>query len=210
MHRPAVFIGAQEKSELALGILCGRAYDLHDPLLQVGLVYADAPAAHLDPVEHQVVQAPLHPCGIRFQYGQVLLARLGKYVMLGLPAILVRVPLKQRKLSHPQKLVVALPDQAELASEKTPDLAQRDCRYFVVISNHDDEVAVCRLQPLHDLALGVLRQILGDTPFDLPLFDLERDDPLCLVYLGNVREFIRLLPTEVGTARGGQTAHATA
>ena len=123
----------------------GDAEDAEHPLLQLGVVDTDRAAGELDAVEHDVVGERARRRRIAVEQRQVLGVRMGERVMHGAEAALVRAPLDQRKVGHPQQ-PVAFGPVTILLGERHAQLTQRRRRARARRGDQQREVAFGELR----------------------------------------------------------------
>ena len=103
MGRGAVAEGIEQEAELGARFGLADAQGPEHAALGFGVMDADAAAAHLVAVEHQVVGHGPAGARVRIQQGHVLGMRAGKGMVAGHEALIFLAPLQQGEVHHPQK-----------------------------------------------------------------------------------------------------------
>ena len=134
----------QQEAEARLGLLGGDADHRQRPLLQVGAVDADRAAAGLVAVDDEVVGLRQHRAGIGLQQRLVLRPRRREDVVLGHPALLVRVEVVGREVDDPGERPGALGDQLEALRQVRPQRAEHALHHRPLVGGEEDRVALRR------------------------------------------------------------------
>ena len=114
--RSPVLEGLEEEAEALLRLLFGHREDLEDPGLQRRVVDAEAAAADLGPVQHDVVGLRPHRRGVACPGGHVLVARRGERMVQARVARSGGVVVQQREVRDPQEPERALVHELQLAA----------------------------------------------------------------------------------------------
>ena len=122
---------------------------------------ADAAAADLPAVEHDVVGLGQHTARVALQLVPVLVARAGEGMMHGLPAFLLVVVLQQREVDHPAEGQQVRVDQVGALADLQAQVAQALRHHARLVGHDQDQVADLGPARAHDRAQFVGRQELG-------------------------------------------------
>src|SRR5690625_3533128 len=118
MRRSAEAEGIQNEAEAALRLLFVDAEQTEHPLLYIPVVNSDRSAADFTSVQHEVVRTRAHRARIFLHPCEILRPGRRKRMMHRKVALIIIIPLEQRKISHPEKLpraIGTLRNQIELA-----------------------------------------------------------------------------------------------
>src|SRR6266542_1105943 len=107
----------EKEAEALLGLLVRDPHRAEDPLLQLRVVDPDRARSELPPAPDEVVRLSHRPPRIRLDQLLVAGPDARERVVAERPALTVLVPLEDREIGDPEKLVARLVEQAELAAE---------------------------------------------------------------------------------------------
>ncbi len=209
MGRSAVLEGVDQEAELVLRLFLAEAQNLEHPLLDLGVVNTDGASAEFVAVEHEVV-------GIGADLGDVLLLvaevpvqvlrfRGREWMVHGIPAVLLLVPLKEREVHDPQRgedLGVA---QAQAAPHLKTQNAEHGLYLAAAVPAQDQcQVAFLRFEGFADFPQIFRREKFVDGRLDGPvLVEFDVDQPLGtdLRALNPFGQFVQLLAGIISRAR---------
>ena len=178
--------------------------------LDLGAVDADAAAADLGAVQHDVIGLGPDLERIGLHELQVLVPGRGKGMVHGVVALLLGVPLHQREVRDPEEVELALVDQVQPLAHEQPQIAQRLGHDLRAVGDEHHEVAGFCREPLGNrLDLAVLEE-LCDRRFEAGVGHLDPGQSLCAEDLCLVREVVHLFARKARHARRGETLHLAA
>jgi len=172
------------------------AEQIEDPRLNVGTMDTDTARTRLLPVADQIVTLRPDLRGIGVEIGQMLGVGHGEGVMFRLPALLLFVPLHQRKVGDQRELQDVRIPKPLAPSDLQPEPAQDvgdDGRFG--IRDDADQVARLRLDRCEDALQLFFCQELGNRRLHLhrtELRDGDRRQPLCSELFAEVPQIIDL------------------
>ena len=107
----------EEEAEAPFDFVIVKPHDAEDRLLEIAVVDPDRAGPQLPPVPDEIVG--LADCLARVGLDQMLVARrdAGERVVAERPPPGVFVPLEEREVEHPEKLVSRLVDQVEFGGK---------------------------------------------------------------------------------------------
>ena len=119
MRRRAETQSLEQKPKFVLSFRRRNLQHVENLLLRRGIVNTNAATADFRAVQNQVVGLGADFARTGFQLGQIFIFGRGKRMMQRLKAFFVRVPFKQRKIHHPEKLDGLLRDQFVIGGQFT-------------------------------------------------------------------------------------------
>ena len=146
VRRRAEAEGVEQEAEPLARFRRRDPHDAEHPLLQLAVVDSDRAARELDAVEHDVVGERARRPRIAVEQRHIVGVRMGERMMHGAEPALVRAPLEQRKVGHPQQ-PVAFGPVTILLGERHPQLTQRRRRAPARRGDQEGEVAFGELEP---------------------------------------------------------------
>ena len=180
------------------------AEDAEHPLLQLGVVDTDRSAGELDAVEHDVVGERPRLARIAVEQRQVFGMRMRERMVHRAEAPLVRAPLDQREVDHPEQLVPFLPVTI-LLGQRHAQIAERRRGPRARRRHQEREVAVAQLQA----RAGALELARGERVLDLELQRAvavaQRENAGRAVHARALRPLVDLLAAGAGGAGNRET-----
>src|SRR6266540_1341555 len=194
----------EKEAEALLGLLVRDPHRAEDPFLQLRVVDPDRARSELPPAQDEVVRLAHRPPRIRLDQLLVAGPDARERVVAERPALTVLVPLEDREIGDPEKLVARLVEQAELAAEMVAH-RREDSRDGAGLVGAEEDGGPGRLRS--DRLQLILGEELRDRRPDLALLvEDEVREPLPTPLLGQLLERGELRAREL--LRHGQVLHA--
>ena len=197
MGRGTVAEGVQQEAELGAGLLLADADGAEHAALGFRVVDADAAAAHLEAVEHQVVGHGTTAAGVGVQEIQVLRMRAGEGVVAGhvptaLP-IVISAPLQQGEVHDPEEGELGFVQHPELAGQAQAQLAQHPAGLGVRAHREDGQSFARGAEVVLQGRFRALVEELLEAAGEAVLAPLGVGQAAGAHLLGHVLQFVQLL-----------------
>ena len=210
MGRRAVLQGLEKKAELLPRVLFGDVEQAEHPGLDFRPVDTDAAAADLGAVENDIIGLGLDLQGIGLQEPEVLVPGRGEGMVHGVVALLVGVPLDQRKVRDPEEVEFSLVDEVQPLAQEQTEMAQGLGNDLGTVRHEEHEVAGLCPEPRGDgLELAFFEE-LGYGRLEPAVGDLDPGQSLCPEDLRLIREVVQLLPRHPREPGRGESLHRSA
>ena len=210
MGRRAEFERFQQEPELLARVLFGDVQQPEHLRLDLGTVNADAAAADLGAVQHNIIGPGSDLERVGFHELQVFFPGRGKGMVHGVVALLLGIPLHQREVRDPEEIELILVNELQPLAQEQPQIAQCFRHDLRAVGNEHHEVARFCVEPARNLLHLAVLEELYDRRFKAGIGHLDPGQSLCPEELCLVREVVHLFARKACHLRRCEAPHLAA